>query len=649
MPTYEVETPDGQVYEIETPAGGTEQDAVAQLQQMLAPQSAPKRPERYQPEGYGSVALRAIVDPLKKPEDKLATLQQYYPDAEATDDGNFRYTDNGKQMLYNEPGLDKGDVGGFAREIAMGAGAALSGAAALAAGPVGWPLAMTAAGAGGAGSGALYDLLTGAFTDKIDTRGTGERVADAALDVGFNATGANVGKTAARAAKEAARRELQASAKRLNTKLPTSIATDSKMIGRLENSLESTTTGGPTILSGRGAVDDALASKYGFMAKDSMGSPDAMGTAIANDLGNAVKAGKRKSGRNYAKVEDTFRAAGNTIDSPVSINSLDDLVRSVQSKQAAYGPQADLAAGAPYKELLKRSEGAQKSPFTWDALKKYRTQTGKAMSDSPLFTKKADSTELKSIYANASKDMNKAARELGGDAGAAAQKKANKFHKKMSDKFEKLESVLGIPRGKSALGLEDRAVAIFNKARSVFYKNPKHLKKILKVMEPEQKKAFLSQMIEDMGRAKPGVQGATAEGFSGATFTTNLAKLKRDAPEVFDEFSQLQLRDIEDLNRIALATKDLRRGGNPSGTGKAVAPWLLSGLGMGAGAAGGPAGMAVGAAAANLAPALLAKASQSGAAQSLLMGLGNNAGLLGVTGRLAAGNLGSGLLDRPID
>jgi len=75
--------------------------------------------------------IRAIVGSVYDDADRLATIQQYYPDAQPYDDNNFIFTnpDTGKPTVFNPKGMDTGDIAGGTRERMTSVGSGLGAAA----------------------------------------------------------------------------------------------------------------------------------------------------------------------------------------------------------------------------------------------------------------------------------------------------------------------------------------------------------------------------------------------------------------------------------------------------------------------------------------------------------------------------------------
>lgn len=86
--------------------------------------------------------MRAIVGSAA-PQDRLANIQRYYPDAIPYGDDNFIYTEpeTGRITLYNPEGLDLGDVASVAKEATIATASTLGAIAGGLAGVAGGPAA----------------------------------------------------------------------------------------------------------------------------------------------------------------------------------------------------------------------------------------------------------------------------------------------------------------------------------------------------------------------------------------------------------------------------------------------------------------------------------------------------------------------------
>ncbi len=153
--------------------------------------------------------VRTYVGNLDNPADRLATLRNYYPDAQPYGNDNFVFTDptTGRPTLYNPAGLDWADVASVGRDITQGVfatgGAIVGGAGGVAAGLPTGPGALLTGGAGaaaGAGAGnaiggQVYDGFIALFAGDqlVDSRTAGNRLARAGLDFVLGAAGQRLG------------------------------------------------------------------------------------------------------------------------------------------------------------------------------------------------------------------------------------------------------------------------------------------------------------------------------------------------------------------------------------------------------------------------------------------------------------------------
>lgn len=180
----------GAVYEFSGPDETTDDEAWKVLQQRLA--SSPTA-------AGAPFAVRMKVGAAETRKDKLATLQEIYPSATHYGKDNFVYfDDDGQRRLFNEEGLDLGDIAEYGPEIAELAGGTVGGiAGAIAGAPAGGvgsiPTAALGAGAGANAAKELYRYGLGA----LDTRSVPERFVDQGKTVLWNAVGEGAGRLGA--------------------------------------------------------------------------------------------------------------------------------------------------------------------------------------------------------------------------------------------------------------------------------------------------------------------------------------------------------------------------------------------------------------------------------------------------------------------
>ena len=135
-----------------------------------------------------SVDVRAQVGAAKSPEDRLATMRNFYPEAIPYGEDNFLAINrrNDQPFLYNPPGMDFGDIPEYGRDIVTtgaGIGGAMLAAPAVATG-AGAPAPVIAGGLASVGAGYLYDQGMEYLGDTVDTRTLGEQIEDYSVEIG---------------------------------------------------------------------------------------------------------------------------------------------------------------------------------------------------------------------------------------------------------------------------------------------------------------------------------------------------------------------------------------------------------------------------------------------------------------------------------
>lgn len=133
-----------------------------------------------------SAGVRAQVGAAQSPEDRLATMRNFYPEAIPYGEDNFLAINrrNDQPFLYNPPGMDLGDIPEYGRDIVTtgaGIGGAMLAAPAVATG-AGAPAPVIAGGLASAGAGLMYDQGMEYLGDTVDTRTLGEQIEDYSVE-----------------------------------------------------------------------------------------------------------------------------------------------------------------------------------------------------------------------------------------------------------------------------------------------------------------------------------------------------------------------------------------------------------------------------------------------------------------------------------
>tara|TARA_R110000823_G_scaffold289762_1_gene408084 strand:+ start:1933 stop:4209 length:2277 start_codon:yes stop_codon:yes gene_type:complete len=234
-------------------------------------------------------ATKSVGDALK-PEDKLATLRKFYPDAMPFGEDNFIFTnqDTGKVTLYNVPGFTLKDVARFAREGSIAVGATLGGIGGVSAGllsgpgaPVVVPIAATAGGVwGGAQTASVYDFLSQAFGETVRSESLMARTGENLMQGLYAGAGESVGRVAIPAAISSVKKMLgggTAKSQQIyetlisnNIKPTAGAVTEGKGVGRIESALDQAAASATRmrnqineVIDGAQAASEKLALKIG--------------------------------------------------------------------------------------------------------------------------------------------------------------------------------------------------------------------------------------------------------------------------------------------------------------------------------------------------------------------------------------------------
>jgi hypothetical protein len=539
--------------------------------------------------------VRLAVGSAQTPEDKLATLRRFYPDAVAYKGDNFVYTDpnNGKVILHNPEGLDAGDVAGSAREITQAVGSSLGAAAGAVSGLATGPgavvtsptLAVIGAGAGNAIAGSLFDAMAAMFGLTVDTRSLTERTLDTAVEVGSGAIGQRAGDLVAPLTQKAlgggkaGAKALFDKFKALNIDPPAGAATGSRALGSIEKSLESA-PGSATVIQDaaentikqtKAAVDKVI-SKFG-VPKSVQGA----GEVIRNATVAAAKRFGNTQEKVYNKVWDLVGAR-----TPVAMNSIRTL-RETLEDQLADAPGSLAKTLNPAIKQLKtlEADAAKTGGLIFERLRQIRTDIGKDLGD-PVFAGGSSSTKAaqKLIYGALTEDMSAAASKAGPDA-AHALKVADRFNRKwMNTTAQTLEKINKFDADERALGFALQASKDGGTALGRLRRN----------FEPDEWDTVAATVLHRMGMATPGAQNAAGDAFSVSTFMTSWSKMAPEAKQAL--FGGTRYKEaaegLETLIQVTSSLKGIEKLTNTSNTARnMIAFSTISTLG---GALGGLAG-----------------------------------------------------------
>ncbi|WP_448206497.1 hypothetical protein [Azospirillum sp. sgz302134] len=598
------------------------------------------------------INVRAAVGAANTPEDRLATLRRFYPDAKPYGDDNFVFNDprhGGRPTLYNEENRrflgisipSVGDVISVGPEIAEAVGGAGGVAAATMATPVtgGTSLLTTpaAAGLGAAAGREGYNLLAQALLGTQDTRGLAQRLTDTVITTGVNAVGQRAGELVGkgiealagvanryvRNADLAPGRQALTDFANAAVEPPTAGTVTGNRSLQIVESAMSNTPGGSSVMQEaadrsllqlRGSADDLagrIATADGANPAGRVLSPQGAGEVI-EEGGKA--AGQRFADRVQQLGNDLYRSVG--ADRRVDGAGVRDALEFFQDKVAAdpglrrtYQPilreLEDVVAGAD----MPVAPGVPNSPprgITFGGLHRLRMKVGEALPQPDASDYRGvTGEELGRVYAALTGDMMQAAEDAGPNAVKALH---------LHDRYIRMQQNINMP-ALNALNRTAGAEAAFNWAMAASKDGGSRLFALRRNLRPEEWDEVAAAAFDKLGRPRPGAAGASdlgemADEFSANTFLTNWNKLSPEARRAL--FAGTRYGDIvpelENLARVTARLKDAQRMANPSGTARN----LLAAAGIGAAANeavvnGNPGGAALGLTAGVIAPRVMAK------------------------------------------
>ena len=500
--------------------------------------------------------VRAIVGSAP-PKDRLANLQQFFPDAQPRGDDNFVFTDpsTGRPMLFNPEGLDVGDVAGVLRE---GVQTAFSGLGAVAGGLVGagggtvvapglgtavggTTGAVVGAGAGSAVGGALFDTSMEIFTDRIDTRNVGERLLDTVFDFAGGAIGQRLGeiigigvKRAAGGIKEGAE-SLVSSFRSLGIDPPAGAVTG-RAVATVEKALEANPISGQImqeaaekVLTQTKAAAEKLTARFG-QAQTTQGT----GAVIRQAAKNVAERFNFRQEEIYGEAFDLVGA-----DTRVSVNAVTAL-REAMEDELSQAPQSLASTLRPVIAQLQAIESDAVENLTFSALRQVRTNVGRDI-DTPVLSGStgAQNEAMKRFYGALTEDMSAAAQEASPEAArklARADRFTRQFMNTAAQTMQKIDR----------LDSDEKA---FKFALSAARDGGTALARLRRHFQPEEWDVVAASVLGRMGRATPGAQNATGDAFSVSTFLTNWNRLAPEAKEAL--FGGKRYADlVPELNKL---------------------------------------------------------------------------------------------------
>jgi len=580
-------------------------------------------------ESGSPATVRAIVGSAA-PQDRLANIQRYYPDAIPYGDDNFIYTEpqTGRITLYNPEGLDLGDVASVAKEatvaVASGLGAAGGGLMGLGGGPAA-PVtvpggAAIGAGFGGAVGAELFDISAGLIGGRVDTRSIIDRASQPVFEFGLGAVGQRLGEVVLGKPVELIEKGIKKAIvgvtprgrllaeKFRSLRIDPTAATisNSNTVALLEKVAEGSPFSASIVQEQAERILTQIKSASDDLVKE-IGTPrtkEGVGQLVREAAERAAERFDGKAGIEYDKVMDLIGK-----DAPVAIDNVKALRLDLESRLANAPAALDQSLGKALRYLRQvelDSTGEEiLNTVRFEDLRALRTALGKDL-DNPILagSTSAENEVFKQVYSAMTLDMVAAAKYAGPQA-EKAMARADRYYRKFM-------STAGVTLNK--IGKLDSDERAFTFAMSRIGDGGSQLRRMRQQFEPEEWDVIGASVLNNMGLARKGGQDATGEVFSVKEFMSNWSGMSDEAKDALfggKRYAEMR-KGLDNLVEIASSFKGVERFANTSNSGKLMVTFMsLQALGGGllSMAAGGDlqTGGVAGAFAGVLAPRLAAK------------------------------------------
>ena len=572
--------------------------------------------------------VRASVNAAQRPEDRLSTLQGFYPDAIRVEDlspqfgadqfgdNNFVYTDpeTNELTLFDERGgflfgaSLKDLTADIGPEIAETVGAIGGGIAGVATGvaaaiPTGGVVNPYTAGLAGEGLGSAtaretYIGLLNYFGETEDNRTLGELRNDFVFTAGINSAGGPILSKIGRGLSFAGdgvryiaggmQKEAREAYKKLSSVISTPTAgqvTMNPVVNLFETVLEKLPASTKTMheAAKRTLVEIEkytadLAEKYGGARTTTEASEKLFGQAEKGvpNSGGSIRQAKQ---RYKDKVDNMYTNVRNLLpsDKMTNVDSTMELLEEFMiSSKTAVGDRLS-STGLSQAELVVKD--LLNESLTFDNLRKFRTQllTDTASPLANATTTSAQDQQLKRLIGSITQDLDRHVNSFGNDALTTAYKEANEFVLKNQGPGGDITFINKL-LDKAKDELEPALNSILQGSKD----GPSKIIKLKNQLTPEEFSVIPGYVLGKMGMPTPGIAQAvelgtetgaeylTKKGFSVNKFVSNWESLSKEAKDVLFKDSPEFAGLADELDNLVFTVNRVKQSGrsaaNPSNT-----------------------------------------------------------------------------------
>lgn len=248
-------------------------------------------------------------------------------------------------------------------------------------------------------------------------------------------------------------------------------------------------------------------------------------------------------------------AKGVTIKPGAAIDAIDSEIAKLSELKQTNGPLI---------KQLEKLKSDISSGVSVSGLRDARSQLGGATFDGKLRSGN-EQRIYKNVLASLSDDIVAGLNQAGKSDAARMFKRADEFWKQ---RVEQIDEVLQPIMGKGKSG-EDILKSVESMARGQ-RGGIQRLSRLMQELPPEQAQAVRETVVSRLGKATAGQQDDTGTAFSPSTFLTNWSKMSAKGKSVLFRDGELR-KNLDDIARLASATKESQRFANSSNTAGGIA------------------------------------------------------------------------------